>query len=151
MACALPELSHPGIQLLLVPHLKDDICPVLHLARKKGVLYGCLGCAGVTPGGKSCHSPSGQRYRGCLASRGVCIAGPPGYWSRLLVAWALNSRRPRWGMRLVPDGPSPTQASVFLQSPQGLSWVRVQGSAKGAPRPGTRSSTLACQGPCCSL
>lgn len=37
MACALPELGHPGIQLLLVPHLKDDVCPVLHLARRKGV------------------------------------------------------------------------------------------------------------------
>lgn len=37
-------------------------------------------------------------------------------------------------LRLVPDGPSPTQASVFLQSPQGLSWVSIQGSAKGVPQ-----------------
>lgn len=31
-ACALPELSQPGVQLLLVPHLKDDVSPLLHLA-----------------------------------------------------------------------------------------------------------------------
>lgn len=34
LACAFPELGHPGIQLLLVPHLKDDVCPVLHLQDK---------------------------------------------------------------------------------------------------------------------
>lgn len=63
------------------------------------------------------HSPSAQRCRGCRASRGMCIAGPPGGWSRLLVAWALNSRKPRgWLLRLVPDGPLPSQASVFLLS-----------------------------------
>lgn len=35
LACALPELSHPGIQLLLVLHLEDDVGPVLHLVGRK--------------------------------------------------------------------------------------------------------------------
>lgn len=38
VACALPELSHPGVQLLLIPHLKDDVRPVLHLAGRKGAV-----------------------------------------------------------------------------------------------------------------
>lgn len=52
----------------------------------------CAGPLGV----ERCHSPSAQRCTGCRASRGACTAGPPGCWSKRLVAWALNSRRPRW-------------------------------------------------------
>lgn len=37
MACALLELSHPRTQLLLISHLKDDVCPVLHLVGWKGL------------------------------------------------------------------------------------------------------------------
>lgn len=51
-------------------------------------------CAGGrVPGVESAHSPSAQRCRGCRASRGGCTAGPPGGWSTLLAAWALNSRK----------------------------------------------------------
>lgn len=32
LACVLPELGHPRVELLLVPHLEDDVCAVLHLA-----------------------------------------------------------------------------------------------------------------------
>lgn len=46
LACALPELGHPGVQLLLVSHLEDDVCPLLHLGERKGQLCGALrGCA----------------------------------------------------------------------------------------------------------
>lgn len=42
LACALPELSHPRIQLLLISHLKDDVCPVLHLVGGKEQLCGSV-------------------------------------------------------------------------------------------------------------
>lgn len=45
LASALPEHGHPRIQLLLVSHLKDDVCPVLHLEGRKG---SCVSLRGVS-------------------------------------------------------------------------------------------------------
>lgn len=117
LACALPELGHPRIQLLLVSHLKDDVCPVLHLVggrERPGGIPGAWTCSPT--GAKLGHSPSAQRCRGCPASRGVCTAGPPGCWSRLLAAWALNSRKPSGALEACPCWPFATQA-CFSVSP----------------------------------
>lgn len=51
LACALPELSHPGVQLLLVPHLEDDVRPVLHLAGREGVAVCVPRLCGCDPRG----------------------------------------------------------------------------------------------------
>lgn len=88
----------------------------------RGWLCGIPGVCPYSPrGGKLGRSPLAQRCRGCQASRGVCTAGPPGCWSRLLVAWALNSRKPRRTLRVCPCWPF-AHPGLFFCLPRGLAW-----------------------------
>lgn len=76
-------------------------------------VWGLEPCVRVPRRGKLRHSPSARRCRGCRASQGVCIAGPPGGWSRLLVAWAWNSRKPRGYSGLSLTAPCPPRPLFF--------------------------------------